>query len=220
MHAEPPALHIADVLASSAHAQEAAPAIRHECRAARRLGQVRVALVQVRSSLAGACLAPHCSPRVGSTRDCACARTPCATSDKAPKHGPARARCGARRNAREAEERAQLLQRRNGTAADGGGEVAIEMESLARETRTLHEADSSLDMLQAHGAAVLEALSSQSATLRSSRMKLRAVFDTLGLSNSLLRLIERRQLADKALLWGGMLLTAALLYVLLRWTRA
>lgn len=127
--------------------------------------------------------------------------------------------CRRRRNAREAEERAQLLQRRNGAAGDHGGEVAIEMDSLARETRSLHDADSSLDMLQAHGAAVLEALSAQSATLRSSRQKLAAVFDTLGLSNSLLRLIESRQLTDKALLWGGMLLTAGLLYALLRWTR-
>ncbi|EPS61252.1 hypothetical protein M569_13546, partial [Genlisea aurea] len=44
------------------------------------------------------------------------------------------------------------------------------------------------------------------------------VLNTLGLSNSLLRLIERRNRIDKWIKYGGMALTVFLVIVFWRWT--
>jgi Golgi SNAP receptor complex protein 2 len=116
---------------------------------------------------------------------------------------------------REAEERRELLQRRN-----AAGHTAIEMSSLSRETRALEEASFALDNLNRHSESVLLALTVQRQVLNASRRKLVAIFDTLGLSNSLLRLIERRQLMDRLLVFGGIGACSLLLWVLLQWNRA
>jgi len=128
----------------------------------------------------------------------------CALRPASPTLHPCRLR-------REAEERAELFQRRN-----AGGQVSIELEQAAHEMRALHEASASLDSLTGRGAAVLASLAQQSAVLRASRRKLGGMFDALGLSNSLLRMIERRQLVDRALVFGGMLLLSLLLWLVVR----
>lgn len=113
---------------------------------------------------------------------------------------------------REAEERRELLQRRN-----AAGHTAIEVDAIARETRGLDQSSGAVDDLLGHASSVLENLSSQRLTLSASRRKLVAIFDQLGLSNSLLRLIERRELMDRLLVWGGMAAILLLLYLLRSW---
>ncbi|KAJ1634612.1 hypothetical protein T492DRAFT_864803, partial [Pavlovales sp. CCMP2436] len=119
------------------------------------------------------------------------------------------------RNQREADERKDLLQRRN-----AAGHTAIEMSSLSRETRAFDEASFALDNLNRHGESVLLGLHSQRHVLNASRRKLASIFDTLGLSNSLLRLIERRQLMDRLLVFGGIAACSLILWLLMRWNRA
>lgn len=94
------------------------------------------------------------------------------------------------------------------------------MSSLSRETRALDEASIALDNLNRHGESVLMGLHSQRSVLNSSRRKLMSIFDALGLSNSLLRLIERRQMMDRLLVFGGIAACSLLLWLLMRWSRA
>ena len=67
------------------------------------------------------------------------------------------------------------------------------------------------DMIK-QGAAILQAYSQQRQHLKSAERKVLDVLNTMGLSNSLLRVVERRQLVDKVIVFGGMALV-----VLLTW---
>lgn len=120
---------------------------------------------------------------------------------------------GPLRAQREADERRELLQRRN-----AAGHTAIEVSSLSRETRALDEASIALDNLTRHGEAVILGLHAQRGVLNSSKRKLLSIFDALGLSNSLLRLIERRQMMDRLLVFGGIGACSLLLWLLVHWS--
>jgi len=57
------------------------------------------------------------------------------------------------------------------------------------------------------GASILENLRSQRITLKGAQRRLMDIANTLGLSNTTMRLIEKRAHEDKYVLIGGMLVT-------------
>jgi|TARA_B110001469_G_C9494076_1_gene247069 Golgi SNAP receptor complex protein 2 len=61
--------------------------------------------------------------------------------------------------------------------------------------------------------AVLGSLGEQRSSLKGVQRKVLDIASTLGVSNSVLRAIESRQFWDKMLVYGGMLLTLALLWL-------
>ena len=83
---------------------------------------------------------------------------------------------------------------------------------MAREARTLDSAGTQLDQLTDHAGAVMDVLGKQRGTLKGVHRKVLDMATTLGVSNSVLRFIERRQFWDRLIVYGGMLLTLALLY--------
>ena len=107
------------------------------------------------------------------------------------------------------------MQRRN-----GGGEHAITIDAAARESRNLNEAGSQLDALQEHATASLNALVQQRSSLKGVHRKVLDMAATLGLSNNVMPVIERRQFWDKLLLYGGMLATLALMWFVFKYMRA
>jgi Golgi SNAP receptor complex protein 2 len=62
------------------------------------------------------------------------------------------------------------------------------------------------DMLQS-GVGILENLRDQRVTVKGAHRRLYDIANTLGLSNTTMRLIERRAYQDKFILIGGMLFT-------------
>ena len=82
-------------------------------------------------------------------------------------------------------------------------------EGFASESRLLDSADLELDRLLDHGNAVRHELGKQRGLLKGVQRKVLDMATTLGMSNSVLRVIERRQFWDKLLVFGGMLLTLA-----------
>jgi Golgi SNAP receptor complex protein 2 len=62
------------------------------------------------------------------------------------------------------------------------------------------------DMLQS-GVGILENLRDQRATVKGAHRRLYDIANTLGLSNTTMRLIERRAYQDKFILIGGMFFT-------------
>ena len=116
---------------------------------------------------------------------------------------------------RELEDREALLQRRNGAA-----EHTINInDAYANESKNLAQSDAQLDALQEHATASLSALMSQRASLKGVQRKVRDMAATLGLSNSVLKAIERRQFWDKLILFGGMILTLALVWFVFHYLR-
>ena len=115
---------------------------------------------------------------------------------------------------RENDEREDLLRRR-----DGAGEHAITIDAMVSESRALGQIDEQLDSHIAIANHSLHALKQQSHALKGVQRKVLDMAATLGLSNNVLRMIERRQFWDKLILYGGMLLTLALIWFVFRYLR-
>ncbi|KAG8373979.1 hypothetical protein BUALT_Bualt11G0082600 [Buddleja alternifolia] len=114
----------------------------------------------------------------------------------------------------EAQERAELLGRANGDThvLRIFDEEAQAMESVRRSSRLLEDSF-------ATGVAILSKYSEQRDHLKRAQRKALDVLNTLGLSNSLLRIIERRNRVDKWIKYAGMLFSVIILFIFWRWTR-
>ena len=109
---------------------------------------------------------------------------------------------------RELEEREALL-----AGGRGGGEHAIDINGFAaHESRRLHESDSAIDGLTGNATAVLDQLGQQRGALKGVHKRVLDLATTLGVSNSVMKMIERRQFLDKLLVYGGRLAVLALLW--------
>jgi Golgi SNAP receptor complex protein 2 len=71
-----------------------------------------------------------------------------------------------------------------------------------------------MDDLIGSGTAILTSLREQRSSLKGVHRKLLDLANTLGLSNSVIRMIERRAYEDKFVLWGGMLVTTVILFLI------
>jgi golgi SNAP receptor complex member 2 len=71
-----------------------------------------------------------------------------------------------------------------------------------------------VDDLLAHGASVLGALGEQKERLKGAQHKMLDLLNSIGVSASLLRVIDRRQRMDAMLVYGGMLFTVVLLLII------
>ncbi|KAG6386188.1 hypothetical protein SASPL_155079 [Salvia splendens] len=114
----------------------------------------------------------------------------------------------------EAQERAELFRRPSGDAHvlrifDEESQAA---ESVRRSSRLLEDSF-------ATGVAILSKYSEQRDHLKRAQRKALDVLNTLGLSNSLLRLIERRSRFDKWIKYAGMTVTIIIVVMFWRWTR-
>ena len=89
---------------------------------------------------------------------------------------------------RELEEREALL-----AGGRGGGEHAIDINGFAaHESRRLHESDSAIDGLTGNATAVLDQLGQQRGALKGVHKRVLDLATTLGVSNSVMKMIERR----------------------------
>ncbi|XP_010509417.1 PREDICTED: membrin-11-like [Camelina sativa] len=115
----------------------------------------------------------------------------------------------------EAKERADLLGRASGEGAhimQIFDEEAQAMNSVKNSKRMLEESFSS-------GVAILSKYAEQRDRLKRAQRKALDVLNTVGLSNSVLRLIERRNRVDTWIKYAGMIATLVILYFFIRWTR-
>ncbi|KAG9452077.1 hypothetical protein H6P81_004981 [Aristolochia fimbriata] len=114
----------------------------------------------------------------------------------------------------EAKERAELFQRANGESAHVlriFDEEAQAMQSAQNSSRVLDEA-------YATGVAILGKYAEQRDYLKRAQRKALDVLNTVGLSNSVLKLIERRHRVDKWIAYFGMAMTIIVVYAFWRWT--
>ncbi|KAK7854177.1 membrin-11 [Quercus suber] len=111
----------------------------------------------------------------------------------------------------EAKERAELLGRANGEShiLRIFDEEAQARQSVRSSARMLEEASLT-------GEAILSAMSG---SRNNAHRKALDVLNTVGLSNSVLRLIERRHRVDNWIKYAGMILTLAIVFIIWRWTR-
>ncbi|PON33625.1 GOSR2/Membrin/Bos [Parasponia andersonii] len=115
----------------------------------------------------------------------------------------------------EAKERAELLGRANGDSAHVltiFGEEVHARQSVRNSSRLLEEAT-------ATGEAILFKYSEQRERLKRAQRKALDVLNTVGLSNTVLKLIERRHRVDRLIKYAGMILSVVVVFIFWRWTR-
>ncbi|CAL0317515.1 unnamed protein product [Lupinus luteus] len=115
----------------------------------------------------------------------------------------------------EAKERAELLRRVNGDSSHVLRIFDEEAQAMQSVRTSAHE----LENANAIGEAILSTIHGQRERLKSAHRKALDVLNTVGISNSVLRLIERRNRVDQWIKYAGMLLTIIFVFAFVLWRR-
>jgi len=83
-----------------------------------------------------------------------------------------------------------------------------------QEGESLTRSNKMVDDIEQIGISVRDSIFSQNDQIQGMKNKLTDVFQTLGLSNSLVKVIQRRQFGDKVIVYSGMVLTLLLIVFL------
>ncbi|KAK9916556.1 hypothetical protein WJX75_004123 [Coccomyxa subellipsoidea] len=122
-----------------------------------------------------------------------------------------------RRRRIEEAERADLLSRSD---ANGGRGWRANMDDDAQAMGYVQNSKRALEEAFQTGTAILTNMAGQRERLKSVQRKMLDLLNSVGLSDSLLRVIERRQRMDKWITYGGMILVSCLLIALWWWLRS
>ncbi|XP_068635504.1 membrin-11-like [Aristolochia californica] len=116
----------------------------------------------------------------------------------------------------EAKERAELFERANGESAH----VLRIFDEEAQAMQSAQNSSRMIDDAYATGVAILGIgkYAEQRDYLKRAQRKALDVLNTVGLSNSVLKLIERRHRLDKWIAYAGMVTTIIVVYAFWRWT--
>ena len=115
---------------------------------------------------------------------------------------------------RQRRERDELLARRRKNRTTNGGGEANEMQQFTEEADSLASSQGMMNELLASGQASLSALVGQRQRMRWVTRKMLDIGNKIGLSNSTMRMIERRDATDAYLVFGGMVVTMLVIYFL------
>lgn len=111
-------------------------------------------------------------------------------------------------NVLQQRERNELLTRRRSRAA--GAES--DMQNYAQEAQSLDQSQLMVGDLLSTGEASLTGLVQQRQQMRGIKRKVFDIGNKLGISNSTMRIIERRDITDAYLVFGGMVVTCIVIY--------
>mmetsp|Transcript_25868 Transcript_25868/g.53996 ORF Transcript_25868/g.53996 Transcript_25868/m.53996 type:complete len:211 (+) Transcript_25868:70-702(+) len=115
---------------------------------------------------------------------------------------------------RQQRERDELLSRRRKNRTNNNGNNGNEMQQLTEEADSLGNSTGMMNELLDVGAANLSSLVGQRQRMRWVNRKVLDIGNKIGLSNSTMRMIERRDATDAYLVFGGMVVTMLVIYFL------
>ena len=116
-----------------------------------------------------------------------------------------------------AEARSNLLNRRF-TANDN--QVELEVSTSAREAihgQRLQQSHSDIDAIIGQGQAIYDNLRADSAIFKKTKTKMLSILNTIGLSNTLMRLTDKRSSQDQWILYGMMVVSVLIMYGFWKW---
>jgi golgi SNAP receptor complex member 2 len=125
------------------------------------------------------------------------------------------------RRMQEVQEREELMRRMNGNGNmmnnNNNGEVTLNMgtsyDAEASAGISMRRSGQMVDDLLETGASILGNLNEQKDRFKSAQRKVLSVLDTLGVSQSVLKVIDRRQRMDQIIVYGGMFLITFLIFI-------
>jgi len=119
---------------------------------------------------------------------------------------------------REAEERELLMKTEFTTnAASRESETSIMIDRALEHQAALGRTNRYMDDVLGQGAEILQSLQDQRDVLKGAKRKLLDVANSLGMSDTVIRLIERRSVGDKYILIGGMVATCVFMFTVIRY---
>lgn len=121
-----------------------------------------------------------------------------------------------RRMLREQEirEREELLSKKFSANEQN---TAIMIDHALQHNTSLQNAHRGVDELLGSGTSILTNLREQKVTLKGAHKKILDIANTLGLSNTVMRLIEKRTYQDKYVLFGGMFITCVIMILVVKY---
>jgi len=128
----------------------------------------------------------------------------------------------AKRFARENEERQReaLMATSFTTNDQARSHTSIELDAHLEHNQRMGDTHRQIDDLLGHGNSILSSLRDQHGTLKSARKKVLDVINTLGLTNTVMRLIEKRGSQDKVIFWVGVVITCLIMYLTVWYIRS
>ncbi|KAK4258213.1 hypothetical protein QN277_007685 [Acacia crassicarpa] len=115
----------------------------------------------------------------------------------------------------EAREREELMGRANGDSAH----VLRIFDEEAQAMQSVRNSARELDNANAVGETILSSIHGQRERLKSAQRKALDIINTVGISTTVLRLIERRHRVDRSIKYAGMILTVIFLFAFILWRR-
>jgi len=112
------------------------------------------------------------------------------------------------RREREQSDRQELLNRRFTT----NDNTTISIDHSIQQHNSLQNAHRGIDDMLSTGYHALTSLQDQKNVIKRTKTRMLNFANTLGLSNTVLQMIERRAFQDKFVLFGGMLLTIVIIF--------
>ncbi|GBM86709.1 Golgi SNAP receptor complex member 2 [Araneus ventricosus] len=121
-----------------------------------------------------------------------------------------------RRMLREQEirEREELLNKKFSTNEEN---TTIMIDHSLQHNTSLQNANRGMDDLLGSGESILTNMREQRMTLKGAHKKILDIANTLGLSNTVMRLIEKRTYQDKYVLFGGMFVTCVIMFLVVKY---
>ena len=121
-----------------------------------------------------------------------------------------------RRMLREQEirEREELLSKKFSANEQN---TAIMIDHALQHNTSLQNAHRGMDDLLGSGSSILTNLREQKVSLKGAHKKILDIANTLGLSNTVMRLIEKRTYQDKYVLFGGMFITCVIMILVVKY---
>ncbi|XP_031689927.1 Golgi SNAP receptor complex member 2-like isoform X2 [Oncorhynchus kisutch] len=111
-------------------------------------------------------------------------------------------------------EREELMSR---TFTTNDADTSIPIDETLQLNSNLNNAHRGMDDLLGSGSSILTGLRDQRDTLKGTHKKMLDVANMLGLSNTVMRLIEKRATQDKFVMIGGMLLTCVVIFLVVKY---
>lgn len=115
----------------------------------------------------------------------------------------------------EEKEREELLNRRFTRNPISEQDTTILIDHSVQHNLSLQNAHSGMDDMLRSGSSILENMREQRNTLKGAHRRMIDIANTLGLSNTTMRLIEKRASEDKYILLGGMFVTLVVIVLLI-----
>ena len=117
-----------------------------------------------------------------------------------------------RKMADEERRREELLNTKFTTNAETN-DTMIAMDYALDHNNALHSVDQNIDQMLFTGNAALDQMRNQRMSLKGVRKRLLDIGNTLGLSNTVMRMIDKRGTQDKWIVYGGMVVTCFIMFL-------